>query len=60
MEHLVLDIKNIKETLGRMQKYIHGKIIKSGKANNIKNLKILAKWYRGLFPLSMKLIGIVS
>ena len=43
MEHLALDIKNIKETLGRMQKYILSKKIKSGKANGIKDLKSVGK-----------------
>jgi len=40
MEYLASDIKNIKESLGRMQKYILGKTIESNKANNIKDLKM--------------------
>ena len=43
MENLASDIKNIKETLGRMQKYILSKIIENGKANNIKDLKGVIK-----------------
>ena len=39
MEHLAFDIKNIKESLYRMQKYILGKAINSDKANDIKDLK---------------------
>ena len=39
MEHLVSDIKHIKESLRRMQKYILNKSIKGDKANNIKNLE---------------------
>ena len=43
MEHLGLDIKNIKESLFRMEKYILGKGIDSSKANDIKDLKGLGK-----------------
>jgi len=43
MEHLGLDIKNIKESLSRMEKYILGKGIDSSKANKIKNFKDLGK-----------------
>jgi len=43
MEHLASDIKNIKESLGRMQKYILGKAIKNNKANSIKDLKGVGK-----------------
>jgi len=35
MEHLVSDIKHIKVSLSRMQKYILGKSIKSDKANDL-------------------------
>ena len=60
MEHLVLDIKNIKETLGRMQKYVLSKTIESGKANDIKNLEGVGKVVWRFILLFMKLIGIVS
>jgi len=43
IEHLVFDIKNIKETLRRMQKYILDKAIKGKKANNIKDLEGVGK-----------------
>ena len=43
MEHLALDIKNIKETLERIQKYVLSKAIENSKANNIKNLKGVSK-----------------
>jgi len=43
MEHLVLDIKNIKETLGKIQKYVLSKTIESSKANDIKNLEGFGK-----------------
>ena len=43
IKHLALDIKNIKETLGRMQKYVLSKAIESGKANDIKNLESVDK-----------------
>ena len=39
MEHLVSDVKHIKESLRRMQKYILNKSIKDNKANNVKNLE---------------------
>ena len=39
MEYLASNIKNIKESLRRMQKYILNKSINGDKANNIKNLK---------------------
>jgi len=39
MEHLALDIKNIKKSLIRMRKYILGKFIDSNNANNIKDLE---------------------
>ena len=40
---MTLDVKNIKETLGRIQKYVLSKTIKSSKANNIKDLKGVSK-----------------
>ena len=43
MEHLASNIKNIKESLGRMQKYILSKTIESNKANNIKDLEDVGK-----------------
>jgi len=43
MEHLGLDIKNIKESLSRMEKYILSKDIDGNKANNIKNFEGLSK-----------------
>ena len=39
MENLASDVKNIKDSLIRMHKYILGKSIDSDKANSIKNLK---------------------
>ena len=44
MEHLASDISNIKESLGRIQKYILGKTIESDNANNIKDLEGKAAW----------------
>ena len=43
IEYLASDIKNIKETLVKMQKYILGKAIESNKANNIKDLEGVGK-----------------
>ena len=43
MKHLAFNIKNIKESLHRMQKYILGKTIKGNNANSIKNLKGIDK-----------------
>ena len=43
MEHLASNIKNIKESFGRMQKYILSKAIESDKANNIKDLEDVGK-----------------
>ena len=43
IEHLVSDIKNIKELLQRMQRYILDKAIDSNKANDIKDLKGISK-----------------
>jgi len=42
MEHLALDIKNIKDSLQRIGKYIRGKSIDND-PNNIKDLKSLGK-----------------
>ena len=39
MEHLASDIKNIKDSLRRMGKYIRGKVIDNTNPNNIKNLE---------------------
>ena len=43
MEHLAFNINNIKESLGRIQKYILGKTIERDNANNIKDLKNVGK-----------------
>ena len=43
IKHLALDIKNIKDSLLRMQNYILSKSIESNKANDIKNLKRVGK-----------------
>ena len=43
MEHLASDIKNIKKSLGRIQKYILSKTIKNDKANSIKDLEGIGK-----------------
>ena len=43
MEHLASNIKNIKESLFRMEKYILRKGIDGNKANKIKDLKGLGK-----------------
>jgi len=43
MKYLAFNIKNIKESLGRMQKYILSKAIESDKTNNIKDLKDVGK-----------------
>jgi len=43
MKHLGLDIKNIKESLSRMEKYILSKSIDSSKANDIKDFEGLGK-----------------
>ena len=43
MKHIASDIKNIKDSLHRMEKYILGKSIKGDKANDIKNLKRVRK-----------------
>jgi len=39
MVHLALDIKHIKESLRRMQKYILNKSIEGDKANDVKDLE---------------------
>jgi len=43
MEYLASDIKNIKESLTRIHKYILGKSIDGDKANNIKDLESIGK-----------------
>ena len=43
IEHLASDIKHIKVSLSRMQKYILGKSIKSDKVNDLQNLKSVGK-----------------
>ena len=43
MEHLASDIKHIKESLRRMQKYILNKLIEGDKANNINDLEGVGK-----------------
>jgi len=52
MEYLASNIKNIKESLGRMQRYILGKAIKDNKANSIKVLEGVGKAVWG-FILSL-------
>jgi len=52
MKYLVSDIKNIKESLGRMQKYILSKTIEDDKANDIPDLKGVSKVaWRFIFSL---------
>jgi len=43
IEHLGSNIRNIKELLFRMEKYILSKYIDGSKANNIKDLEGLGK-----------------
>ena len=43
MEHLASDVKNIKNSLIRMCKYILCKAIKGDKANSVKDLKNVSK-----------------
>jgi len=43
IEHLASDIKNIKDSLIRMHKYILGKTIDGNKANSVKDLKSVGK-----------------
>jgi len=39
IEHLISDIKHIKESLRKIQKYILNKSIKDDKTNNVKDLE---------------------
>jgi len=39
MKHLVSDVKNIKDFLHRIRKYIRGKSIDNTNPNNVKNLE---------------------
>jgi len=43
MEHLASDIKNIKDSLIRICKYILGKSIEGDKANSVKDLEDVGK-----------------
>jgi len=43
MEHLALDVKHIKESLHRIQKYILNKSIEGDKANDVKDLEGICK-----------------
>ena len=43
MEHLASDVKNIKDSLHRMHKYIMDKSINEGNANNVKDLEGIGK-----------------
>jgi len=43
MEYLASDVKNIKDSLIRMCKYILGKAIEGNKANSIKDLEGIDK-----------------
>ena len=43
MEHLASNIKNIKDSLSRMHKYILGKTIDGNKANEVQDLKGVGK-----------------
>jgi len=43
MEHLASDVKNIKDSLSRMCKYILGKSIDGDKANEVQDLKNVGK-----------------
>ena len=43
MEHLASDIKNIKDSLYRMRKYIMSKSINEGNTNNVKDLENIGK-----------------
>ena len=60
MEHLASDIKHIKESLRRMQKYILNKLIEGDKANNIKNLEGVGEAAWGSFLPSTSPIGTIS
>jgi len=57
MEHLASDIKNIKDSLIRMRKYILGKSIEGDKANSVKDLEGVGKAVWGLFHFYTKRIG---
>jgi len=43
IEHLVSDVKNIKDSFSRMHKYILGKTINNDKANDVKDLEGVGK-----------------
>ena len=43
IEHLVSDVKNIKDSLFRIGKYIKGKSIINDNANNVKDLEGMGK-----------------
>ena len=43
MEHLASDVKNIKDSLSKMCKYILDKTINNDKANNVKDLEDISK-----------------
>ena len=43
LEHMSSDIKNIKKSLTRIQKYILGKTIEGSEANNVKDLEGISK-----------------
>ena len=43
MEYLAYDIKNIKDSLHRMEKYIKGKSINDSNPNNVKDLESMDK-----------------
>jgi len=43
MEHLASDVKNIKDSLYKMCKYILGKSIDGNKANEVQDLKDVGK-----------------
>ena len=43
MEHIASNVKNIKELLHRIQKYILDKAINGDKANNVKDLEGVGK-----------------
>ena len=43
MKHLASDIKNIKDSLHKMKKYILGKMIDGDRANDIRDLEDISK-----------------
>jgi len=43
MKHLALDIKNIKDSLIKIHKYILGKTIEGDRANSVKDLNSIDK-----------------